>query len=192
MTRFCSFDGCGKALTSHSARSLCSGHYQQWQRGEALVPLQPRNTLVPWLLAHIEYNGDDCLKWPGKPRADGRGQVKWRGRMTNAHRQMCILAHGEPPFEAAEATHSCGNGHLGCVNPKHLRWATDKQNKADMLVHGTRVRGEKHGAAKLTAEVVMEIREMRGIRSYSQLAGQYGITGGTVGKIIRGERWGHV
>jgi len=192
MTRFCSFDGCGKVLTSHSARGLCTGHYQQWKRGEDLAPLQPRNVMVPWLFEHMDYDGDDCLKWPFKPRPDGRGQVKWEGQMILAHRQMCILAHGEPPFAKAEATHACGNGHLGCVNPKHLRWATDKQNKADMLVHGTRVRGEKHGAAKLTADAVKEMRNLAGRLPHSKIAATFGIAQTTASKIIRGASWGHV
>lgn len=190
--RICTFDGCDKRLTKHSARGLCTGHYQQWQRGEELRQLEPRNVLVPWLLAHVDYAGDDCLKWPGKPRADGRGQIKWQGRMTTAHRQMCILAHGEPPDGKPEATHACGNGHLGCVNPRHLRWATDKENKADMLAHGTRVRGERQGSAKLKTADVIAIRQMAAARPQSQIAAQFGVVQGTVGKIIRRERWGHI
>lgn len=192
MRKTCSFDGCGRALTKHSARGMCTGHYQQWKRGETLAPLHPRDVMVPWLLQHVGYDGDDCLKWPFKPRRDGRGQVKWQGRMTSAHRQMCILAHGDPPFEKAQATHSCGNGHLGCVNPKHLRWATDKQNKADMLLHGTRCRGELQGSAKLTANNVLTIRSLSGVVPQSVLAARFAVQQTTISKIIRGERWGHI
>lgn len=192
MTRVCSFDNCDKSLTHHSARGLCTGHYQQWQRGEPLAPLQPRNVAVPWLLAHVDYDGEDCLTWPFKPRADGRGQVKWQGKMTTAHRQMCILAHGAAPDGKPEATHSCGNGHLGCVNPKHLRWGSDKDNKADMLVHGTRVRGERHGAAKLTVDSVRAIRSLSSEYSQSALAARFAVQGSTIGKVVRRERWGHV
>lgn len=192
MTRTCSFGGCGKTLTTHSARGLCTGHYQQWKRGEDLRALEPRNFLVPWMLEHVDYQGDDCLKWPGSPKPDGRGCVKWNGRNVNAHRQMCILAHGEPPEGKPEATHSCGNGHLGCVNPKHLRWGSDKDNKADMLAHGTRVRGERQGASKLTTDAVREIRSLSGRVSQSQLAKRYGVTQSSVWKIIHRLHWGHV
>lgn len=192
MTRICSFDGCGRKLTPHSARGLCTGHYQQWQRGEDLRQLEPRNFLVPWLLAHVDYAGDECLTWPGKPRSDGRGQVKWQGRMITAHRQMCILANGEPPDDKPEATHACGNGHLGCVNPRHLRWGSDKDNKADMLVHGTRVRGERQGSAKLKTGDVIAIRSLAGLKSGGALGAQFGVQPSTIGKIIRRERWGHI
>lgn len=188
----CSFDGCGKALTPHSARGLCTGHYQQWKRGEDLRALEPRNVLAPWLLAHVDYAGDDCLRWPGKPRADGRGQIKWQGQMTLAHRQMCILAHGNPPADKPEATHSCGNGHRGCVNPKHLRWGSDRDNKADMLSHGTRVRGERHGGAKLSAEAVLLMRNTAGKLPRAAIATIFGVSRAQVSRVITGKQWGHV
>jgi hypothetical protein len=190
--KYCSFSDCDKKLTRHSARGLCTGHYQQWHRGEDLRTLEPRNVAVPWLLAHVDHTGDDCLTWPFSRQWDGRGQIKWQGKMSKAHRQMCILAHGEPPEGKPEATHSCGNGHLGCVNPKHLRWGSDKDNKADMLVHGTRVRGERHGASKLTTAAVLEIRRLASDHSEAELARLFPVNRATIGKVIRRERWGHV
>lgn len=190
--RLCTFSGCEKKLTPHSARGLCSGHYQQWKRGEDLRPLEPRNVAVPWLLAHVNHTGDECLTWPFSQLWNGRGQIKWQGKMTTAHRRMCILAHGEPPEGKPEATHSCGNGHLGCVNPKHLRWGSDKDNKADMLTHGTRVRGERQGSAKLTTDAVREIRRLAGQASHRELGQRFCVRGSTIGKILRRERWGHV
>ena len=190
--KHCSFSGCEKKLTRHSARGLCSGHYQQWKRGEDLRALEPRNVAVPWLLDHVNYAGDECLIWPFSRTWCGRGQIKWQGKMTTAHRRMCILAHGEPPEGKPEATHSCGNGHLGCVNPKHLRWGSDKDNKADMLAHGTRVRGERQGSAKLTTQAVREIRRLAGQASHRELGQRFCVRGSTIGKILRRERWGHV
>lgn len=190
--RDCSYSGCEKKLTSHSARGLCGGHYQQWKRGEDLRPLEPRNVAVPWLLDHVHHTDDECLTWPFSRTWDGRGQIKWKGKMSKAHRQMCILAHGHPPEGKPEATHSCGNGHLGCVNPKHLRWGSDKDNKADMLVHGTRVRGERHGAAKLTTAAILEIRRLAASHSEAELARQFPVNRATIGKVVRRERWGHV
>lgn len=48
-------------------------------------------------------------------------------------RHMCKLKNGDPPTPDHEAAHSCGNGKHGCINPNHLRWATDAENMADTV-----------------------------------------------------------
>ena len=192
MTRICSFDGCGRKLTPHSARGLCTGHYQQWAKGWELAPLQPRNFMLPWVYAHLGYDGDDCLTWPFARNNQGRGSVKWKRKNVLAHRLMCLLAHGPAPEGKPQATHSCGKGHLGCVNPRHLRWGSDKDNKFDMIAHGTRPWGERQGSSKLTTSDVIAIRQMAAERSQSQIAAEFGVAQSTISKIYRGERWGHI
>jgi len=41
---------------------------------------------------------------------------------------MCRLANGDPALPWLEASHTCEQGHLGCVNPKHLEWETHYEN----------------------------------------------------------------
>jgi len=52
--------------------------------------------------------------------------------------------------------------HLGCINPKHLRWATRQQNALDALEHGTSsmfAAGEAHPNAKLSQADVEKNKE---------------------------------
>lgn len=118
--------------------------------------------------------------------------VRWHGKQSVASRVMCELAHGKPPTAEHEAAHSCGNGHLGCINPKHLRWATHIENEADKLMHGTRPRGERQGSAKLKTSDVLAIRSMAGKLSQRKIGELFGVQQTHVGRLIRGERWGHI
>ncbi len=191
--KMCSFIECDRPVGPKGARGLCPGHYQQHMAGKPLTPLQPRNVTEPWLMAHVDHNGDDCLTWPfQRLQNDGRAAVKFRGKQTVAYRVMCELAHGPAPSPDHEAAHSCGKGHEGCVNPKHLRWATSVENKADMLIHGTRVQGEKHPFSKLTADQVREARRLYGLVSGTELAARYGVSQTTMAKALRGASWRHV
>jgi hypothetical protein len=147
---------------------------------------------MQWLIDHATHDRDECLIWPFAVHHDGRGQVSIGMRTLQAHRVMCKLAHGDAPTERHEAAHSCGNGHLGCVNPRHLRWATSKENKADQLAHGTRVWGEKHPSHKLTRRAVRTIRSLADIKPREALAQEFGVHVLTIGKVIRRESWRHI
>jgi hypothetical protein len=55
-----------------------------------------------------------------------------------AHRYVLTLTAGPPPFPRAVAAHAplvCHNP--ACVNPRHLRWASQAENAADMKIDGT-------------------------------------------------------
>ena len=87
----------------------------------------------------------------------GYGSLQWEGKTVNAHSKLCELVYGPKPIssERIEAMHSCGA--RACINPKHLRWGTSKENKVDALKHGTRARGERVGGAVLTREQIQQI-----------------------------------
>lgn len=189
----CSFPGCPNQKSKKAAKGLCSSHYWQLHKGRELTPLAYRKYVTEdWLLAHVDYGGDECLIWPFGRHSDGRGGVKFRGVQQHAHRVMCKLAHGEPPTPKHEAAHSCGKGNEGCVNPRHLRWATHIENEADKVAHGTSPRGERQGSAKLTTSDVLQIRAMQGTASQAAIAAQFGVRQSTVFKIIHRQRWGHI
>src|SRR3546814_15498376 len=69
---------------------------------------------------------------------------------------MCVLAHGEPVGDRDQAAHKCGRPK--CVNPRHLRWATHRENMADKAIHGTETIDERNGKTTLTEEDVRAIR----------------------------------
>ena len=148
-----------------------------------------RHPAKDFLSRAVHYTGDDCLFWPFSRTIVGYALVKHEGRMRIASRVVCELAKGLPPAPHYEAAHSCGNGHLGCVNPNHLEWKTSFQNQQDKVLHGTHMQGEKHWARKLTSKDVQAIRRLRGELSQSQIGQQFGVSQTTVGKILRGERW---
>src|SRR5579859_6085572 len=136
--KLCSIENCDKTVL---ARGWCRGHYLRWWNygdptgGGASRP--PRRTLQKWLIAHRNYDGEGCLIWPFGRIPFGYGTVRFNGtgEHMSAHRYMCILAHGDPPAEGLHAAHDCGNGHLGCVHPKHISWKTVQENIDDRVRH---------------------------------------------------------
>lgn len=144
-----------------------------------------------WLTAHAKHRGDACLAWPfGKDR-HGYGQVQEAPRskkIVRAHRVMCELAHGAPASPDLYATHNCGKGHLGCINPKHLEWKTASGNQYDRRTHGTHGGGPGRRQT-LGPQQWQEIREAKGKVTQTVLAKRYGVAEGTIRGIQAG-RWG--
>lgn len=139
------------------------------------------------------YSGDDYLIWPFARNSNGYGHLYLpNGTGISAARLVCQEAHGNPPSPRHETAHSCGNGHLGCVTPKHLRWATPKENCRDRIVHGTQTRGQDINTNKLTESEVIEIHRMlqEGKRSKISLARQFNIGNSSIHRIKSGAAWG--
>jgi hypothetical protein len=135
-----------------------------------------------------------CMPWLGGQDACGYGRFYSNREPLKAHRLALALASGPPPFPDAVAAHLpvvCHNPL--CVAPDHLRWTTQADNIRDRVADGTHNRGERCGTAKLTAGQVKAIRDVyaAGGSTHRSLGRQYGIGYGTVGKIVRGERWQH-
>lgn len=140
-----------------------------------------------WLLAHVNHQGEDCLKWPfGGESKSGRGALKFSGARGWAHRIMCTLAHGEPPTPEHTAAHECGKGHDGCVNPRHLKWKTQKENNADCAKHGTSPKHHDGNRGRLTADQVAQIRGSRGVKTQRELAALFEVSEGAINDIWRG------
>lgn len=189
----CAFPGCPNPKSPKAAKGLCNSHYWQMHKGRELTPLSyRRNQCMPWIEEHSTYEGDDCLKWPFSVSDKGYASVKRDGASGAACPVMCEIAHGPKPSPIHEAAHSCGKGHEGCINPKHLRWATPKENAEDKKLHGTYKVGADLPWAKLTDEDVLEIRALNGVLSQAKIGKLFGVAQSTVFKILHGQRWGHV
>lgn len=140
-----------------------------------------------FLHANVAYREARCLIWPYARNENGYGQFGHRGKMRKAHRFMCELVHGPAPSPLHQAAHECGNGHLGCVNPRHLSWKTGTENQLDRTSHG---RAKPKGPrATLTAAQVDEIKALKGQMTNTAIAERYGVHRETVGNIIRGVSW---
>lgn len=150
--------------------------------------LQPFKTHEEIRKALAEAVPEKCWDWPYAFNGVGYGKLGWHGAVVDAHRLVCLLAHGDPAQPKMDAAHSCGN--RACINPHHLRWATRKQNHADMLGHGTLEWGENRYNSKLTASDVIEIRTLcaSGL-SHSTIAQRYGVVPSLVSRIKTGKAW---
>lgn len=186
----CSIDGCEKIV---QARGWCAMHYSRWEAhsdplgGSEYAPI---GAAVKWIEDHVNYIGDDCLKWPFSNSCRGYGAVLYNGKKCRAPRVMCTLVNGNPSSKKLEAAHSCGNGHLGCINPNHLSWKTSKENTQDSIDHGTLAHGERLPQTKVTCKEVAEIRSLSGVKTQKEIGRAHGISQAQVSRIILKNNWG--
>lgn len=138
-----------------------------------------------FLRDNLNYSDDKCLLWPFRLKTHGYGLATVGGVQRTASNWMARLAHGEPIPPRTHAAHSCGNPT--CVNPRHLRWATGKENAADRKTHGTENIGERSGKSKLTAADVIYIRSAPPI--LQPLMDKFGMSKHGISKIRSGKRW---
>src|SRR5258708_1433259 len=100
-----------------------------------------------WVRLHSQYPHDDfCLIWPFARKGGGYAQIGSDGILL--HRLMCEYRNGPAPTSEHYATHSCGRGHEGCINPNHLRWRTPAQNQLERYEQEARLYAQR----RLTAE----------------------------------------
>ena len=188
----CSVQGCTFDVF---AASLCSKHYSRNARhGSPKSGGTDKGALKQWVLDHVGYTGTGCLIWPFSGSSDGQGygHLYVDGKTVRAHRYMCTLAHGVAPSPSHDAAHSCGQGHTGCIHPQHLRWATRIENVADMVAHGTALRGSKAPWAKLSDDDVRFIRKKSGLIRQKDLAEMFGVSKSLVGMIQQRKRWAYL
>lgn len=116
----CTVDDCQK---KHYGRGFCKSHYQRWVRsGDTKVSVY-YSTPTEALKGRTAWDGEHLL-WTGA-KNNGYGVVRSDGRMIRAHRLSYEQAHGPIP-EGVLVDHICRI--KACVNPKHLRLASKKQN----------------------------------------------------------------
>lgn len=154
-------------------------------------PNKGKGKAFSWLATNAGYQGQECLIWPFARDGGGYGQLINDGKRCGAHRLMCALANGSPPAGAiVNAAHECGNGHLGCVSPRHLVWKTKSENEADRVKHGTDSRGEKCVKSVMTAAQVIEARaRARNGESISEVARSMHLCVNTVYSAVIGRTW---
>jgi hypothetical protein len=155
--------------------------------------MKKRPKTLRFLDQALASDTDDCIPWPYAKSGDGRGQLMVDGKLVLAHRHVCRMVYGDPPSEQFDTAHSCHNGHLGCINPKHVRWATRKENMNDGVRWRDR-RGEKHAQAKLTDNDAIAIRSeyLEGKLTHRDLGKRYGVSHTVIGHIIRRSAWAHL
>lgn len=116
----CSIEGCGK---SYLARGVCDMHYRRLRRSGHVPPKPP---LVRRFWSKVAAgDGRSCWTWTAALNDSGYGVFNLSGRMVRAHRIAYEFSYGPIP-DGMQVDHVCRNRQ--CVNPAHLRIATNKQN----------------------------------------------------------------
>ena len=190
LTETCLVEGCDSPFL---ARGYCNNHYRRFMKtGDPLGGgKSPAKYGEPQAFMEMAstYQGDECLIWPYSRLSTGHPHFNSKSGTTVASRIVCEMAHGKPENGHQEAAHLCGNGHLGCINRRHLQWKDHLGNMADMVLHGRSTRGEKSASAKLTPSQVSEIRALAGKSSIRKLAPLFGVSYATISRVIRREGW---
>lgn len=139
---------------------------------------------------------DDCWGWAGFRTPAGYPQFAVERRIILGHRAAWILTNGPIP-DGLCVLHRCDN--RACANPAHLFLGTKGDNSRDMCAKGraptqvdpSRVQGENHPRAKLTAAEVVSIREeyARGGVLFREIAKEYGMSVAAIQHLINGRSW---
>lgn len=139
---------------------------------------------------------NSCWAWiAGTKGEPGYGDFRAGGKRYSAHRLSYLISNGPIPA-GMSVLHSCDNRR--CVNPRHLRCGTQKENIQDMIRRNRQgfgapakwVWGEKHPRSKLNEEIVKKIRTDE--RTLAKIAESYNISQSLVFGIKRRKTWKHV
>lgn len=136
-----------------------------------------RSLTREWIAAHRDYPHKDwCLIWPfARDPREGRAIMNF-GNDRLAHRVMCREVHGPNPIDKPQVSHLCGNGHLGCVNPNHLVWASNSENQLQRYAHGRGNSKSNGNKTSFTPEQIADIRAKYGEFTQEKLAEMYGVS----------------
>lgn len=136
---------------------------------------------------------NECWPWVGTTENKFGYGVFGVGKSSQfrAHRISFLIEHGTiDPF--LDVLHSCDNPL--CMNPRHLRQGTQKQNNEDMIARNRYAKGESANKSDLVESDVVRIRKLYGSRKfiYAELGEQFGISGVSIHNIVTRKHWNHV
>ena len=145
--------------------------------------MKPKLTEVERFWSKVQKTRD-CWIWTAGKAKDNYGVFWSKGRQVSAHRYSYELA-GAPIPEGLSVCHTCDNP--ACVNPAHLFVGTVLDNALDRNAKNRQARHEKQGLAKLTEELVSQIRADTG--TYKKLAEKYGVGKTAIFRIRHNLTW---
>ncbi len=187
--KICSVSGC---QSKRHSSGYCGKHYMSARRhnGDPLGGGPSPGFVQDYLKKLKEIDIEECIFWPFAKSITGYAVGIKSHNTSFIHRQICIEVHGQPD-EKKEAAHSCGNGHLGCVNKNHLSWKTRAENQHDRVRHGTSNRGERQWNSKLKARDIKHILDrVKAGQSRRSIAIKMGLGPKTISDITCGKTWG--
>jgi hypothetical protein len=191
ISKVCVVEDCGKKVIGWG---WCERHYRSWYKyNDPLhVDLVPRNVSLPeelfWSKVAITANPDKCWEWQACKTASGYGKLTYKRISYVAHRFAWFLTYGRLPEKLL--LHSCDN--RPCVNPRHLREGTYKDNSDDMVSRHRHRTGESHSFAKLTEADLDRIEALlKTDITQRQIARMHSVTESVITEIKKGRTWKH-
>ena len=141
-------------------------------------------------LDKVEENENGCWLWMAGLFGDGYGAFFINGKTHRAHRVSYSL-FVDDITEGMNVLHKC---HVRrCVNPSHLREGTQAENIQDMFAAGRNPpqSGESNPSARLTMEVINNIREISCMRTHTQIeiAKMFDVDQSTISRILANRTW---
>ena len=133
---------------------------------------------------------ETCWLWTAALCHFGHGNFWNNGRNVKANRFAYELWKGPIPPDMC-VRHTCDEP--SCVNPEHLLLGTQQDNMRDKVERNRQAKGEKNGSAKLTEDIVREIRILRGFDfTTAELSNTYKVNKSTILRILSREKWKHI
>lgn len=163
----------------------------------------PEQVAKFWSKVKKSPDPNGCWVWADAPSGTGYGLLRLgRKRRIAAHRASWMITKGDIPG-GLHVCHHCDNRM--CVRPDHLFLGTAADNLRDAARKGRMPsgqrhpwrrsphlvpRGERHSQAKLTWQIIREIRSrVAAGEAQSSLAREFLVDQSTVSHIVRGKSW---
>ena len=187
--RICNIEDCGKP---HVGLGYCKKHYHRFKaHGDPnYTKLRERDAGKNFLRDALMSDTDECIIWPYYLR-DGYAVMRIDGKYWRLNRYVLTITSPRESYDGFVAAHApvvCHN--TACINKRHLRWATDKENSMDRFLDGTVPIGVDNKRSKLTEEDVLAIRSDK--RYGTVIAKEYGISDSNVYAIKSRQIWKHL
>lgn len=139
---------------------------------------------------------EECWPWIGHLSDKGYGKFfimkDGKKKSIGAHVYSWEIYTGRPVPKDLVICHKCD--HPYCVNPLHLFLGTNRDNIQDRHEKGRDAHGERTNTAKLTEELVVEIRAIFTTGEYTQkdLAQIFNLSPSGIGYMLSGKTWKHI
>ena len=133
----------------------------------------------------------NCIEWKKYRNRLGYGVQRVGRKLMLAHRFAWMEKNGKIP-EGMCVLHHCDNP--SCINVEHLFLGTRRDNNLDCMAKGRRPppAGERNRGAKITKELVIQIRSLKGFASQREIGKCFGLKDSQMSRIMRGQSWKHV